>query len=91
VWQAETGFIRWNWYQGDYDFFLSTGEYTQKPGSNPLAAQECGIASTAATTIGEPGPGKLAILLVSGLSGPDEGDLGTDSAGNPRPNDHPCP
>jgi len=39
-----------------------------------------------------PLPGKCAHFLVTGLSpSKREDDLGTDSEGNERPNDYPCP
>jgi hypothetical protein len=61
------------------------------PGSNALAARDCGLADP---FTGEPGavpPGIAAFWLVTGLSGGQESDLGTDGAGNPRANTNPCP
>ena len=91
IWQEEQGFGKWNWYKSDWDVFKLTGEYTQAPGSNPLAARQCGLMNTTAVDAAPIAPGKMAFYLVTGVSGGVEGDLGTDSAGNPRSNDNPCP
>ena len=90
-WQQEVGFSGWNLYRGDLNVLISDGVYTQAPGSNPLAARFCGLVGPSFLGIGTPAPGAVAHFLATGMSGGVEGDLGTDSAGNPRPNDNPCP
>jgi hypothetical protein len=91
AWEPEAGFDHWNVYRSDLGVLRSTGEYTQAPGSNPLAARFCGL-----TDIGhvDPDPvpvGKVAIYITTGVSGSVEGSLGKDSAGVDRLNAHPCP
>jgi hypothetical protein len=90
-WQAEQGFDAWNWYKGDLDALVASLLYTQLPGSNDLAGRQCGLVTPSAADAGEPDPGKTAFYLVSGVSSGVESDLGTDSSGSPRANDHPCP
>ena len=90
-WQPESGFDRWNGYRGSWKLFLSTGEYTQAPGSHPLAAQFCGLGATDLVDPIVPDPGHVAHYLVTGVAGGVEGTLGFDSAGVERPNHHPCP
>ena len=63
----------------------------QDPGSNPLAQRECGLAVPRWGDPTPPDPGKTAHFLITGVSGGAESDLGTDSDGAVRPNDHPCP
>lgn len=90
-WQSELGFTSWNLYRGDLAFLRQDGVYTQLPGSNPLAERWCGL--TATTTIDTDAPGgahQVTFYLVTGVAAGVEGDLGTDSAGTPRPNEHPC-
>jgi hypothetical protein len=38
-----------------------------------------------------PPVGQAVFYFVTGIAGGVEGSLGTDSAGNPRPNTHSCP
>jgi hypothetical protein len=91
-WQAESGYQSWNLYRGDYAAFMLTGEYTQQPGSNAFADQDCGMANTEAIDFaGDPLPREMAFYLVSGNAAGLEDGLGEDSAGTPRSNDHPCP
>jgi hypothetical protein len=90
TWQAETGFDRWNLYRGVLQELLGGGAYTQEPGSNSLAARECGLLDTFDIDTALPDPGASAFYLVSGTA-LVEGTLGTDSEGNVRPNDAPCP
>jgi hypothetical protein len=90
-WQAESGFTSWNSYRGSLAVLRATGEYTQDPGSNPLAARDCGLATTTIADPIVPAPGEVAFHLVAGVAGGIEGSLGTDSAGTPRGNAHPCP
>jgi hypothetical protein len=90
-WQEESGFDTWNLYKGDLDVLKQTGVYTQLPGSNPLAARQCGLALPTANAPDDPPAGAVAFYLTTGVSGASEGGLGSDSFGEERPNDHPCP
>jgi hypothetical protein len=69
----------------------SSGEYTQEPGSNPLAARWCDLPGTTTADDTDPPAGSVALYLVSGRIDGNEDGLGADGAGVPRPNDHPCP
>jgi len=90
-WQLETAYKKWNVYHGDLGVLVATGEYTQQPGSNPLASRECQIASASATDVVVPVTGTVAYTLVSGIDDWGEGSLGTDSRGEERLNRNPCP
>ena len=90
-WQEEVGYFSWNAYRGDLSVLFSTGVYTQVPGSNDLAGRECGLMDPIWPGIGTPDPGETAFFLATGVNVQGESDLGTDSAGNPRPNTYPCP
>jgi hypothetical protein len=90
-WQEEAGFDAWNCYCGDLDELRASGTYTQLPGSNPLADRTCGMAVPGMDDFTSPEEGRVAFYLVTGMLGSDEGSLGTDSFGNERPNDEPCP
>ena len=90
-WDQETGYDSWNFYKGDLDVLRASDVYTQAPGSNDLAARQCGLGSTTAADVAPPDPGKTAFFLVTGVSGLVEGDLGQDSSGTPRLNSNPCP
>ena len=91
AWQLETGFSSFNVYRGDLAVLRSTGVYTQDLASVPLAARFCdrttGSLSDAVPLL----PGQAVFYLVTGNGPAGESPLGTDSAGNPRPNAHPCP
>ena len=90
-WQKEVGFEAWNLYRASLAVLSTTGEYTQAPGSNPLAAQWCGLAQAFVIDPTAPPSGEVALYFATGIGAGAEGDLGQDSAGLPRPNDHPCP
>ncbi len=90
-WQEEQGFMTWNLYRGDLDVLKTTGVYTQLPGSNFCANQECGLLSASITDTDTPPQGTTCFYLVSGESLGTEGGLGEDSGGNLRPHDNPCP
>jgi hypothetical protein len=90
-WQAESGYTAWNSYRGSLSVLRATGQYTQAPGSNPLAARDCGLADPHVLDPLEPGTGEVAFNLVTGVAGGVESDLGTNSAGVPRANANPCP
>jgi hypothetical protein len=88
-WQEENGYTSWNSYRGDLSVLLAGGPYTQLPGSNALAARQCGLADPWALD-DDPLQGEAAFFLTTGVFGAESG-LGTDSAGNPRPSSNPCP
>lgn len=90
-WQAEAGFTSWNSYRGSLAVLRATGQYTQAPGSNPLATRDCGVFDSYVFDDVVPSPGEVAFNLVTGVEGGVEGSLGTNSASVPRPNAHPCP
>ncbi len=92
-WQQETGFNQWNLYKGDLAVLRTTGEYTQLPGSNPLAAQACDLAQFSSFWIDSNpiDPNDAAFFLVSGNAAGVEGTLGTDSDGAQRTNANACP
>jgi hypothetical protein len=90
-WQLETSFGSWNLYRGDLEILRSTGIYTQQSGSNALALQACELLTPVFEDSDVPPTAASAFYLVTGLSSGQESDLGTDSAGNTRPNTFPCP
>ena len=90
-WQSESGFVAWNVYKGSIPVLRSTGIYTQTPGSNLLALRLCHMGNTWDRDLVSP-PGTSAFFLVTGVTaGGAESSLGTNSAGNIRPNTAPCP
>jgi hypothetical protein len=90
-WQDEVGVDACNLYRGDLDVLRATGVYTQEPGSNPLADQQCGITDPYAPDTYVPPPGKVAFYVLGPVVGGVEGSIGQDSDGIERPNDNPCP
>jgi hypothetical protein len=93
-WDLELGFDAWNVYRGDLEVLKNSGVYTQLPGSNSLAAQQCGLIALAnfVQDTDEPGLGMVAFYLTTGIDSDGmESDLDADSSGTPRPNDNPCP
>jgi len=95
-WQQELDYGGgWNFYEGDLAVLRATGEYTQEPGSNPLASRVCGIPEyeTYVRDLTLLEPGEVVFHLVTGLDPVDghEGTLGPDSEGTIRPLTHPCP
>jgi len=88
--QLESGFGAFNLYRGNLAVLKTHGIYTQSLLDSPDAAQFCGLSSGNMNDDSEPGPGEIIHFLVTGVSGV-EGSLGTDSAGQERPNDNPCP
>jgi hypothetical protein len=89
-WQQESGSSVWNVYLGSLGVLRSTGAYTQVPGSNPLAARQCGLHGTTATNSAVPATGQTQFLLVTSGRGHSESSLGDSSRAN-RPNTNPCP
>jgi hypothetical protein len=90
-WQAEAGFDSFNLYRGDLARLKSNGEHTQDPTTVPLAARFCGLATPSVNDGVVPPVGQAVFYLVSGVANGVEGSLGSDSAGQPRSNPHPCP
>ncbi len=90
-WQEEIGFGTWNLYTGDLGVLKDLQVYTQLPGSNPLASRECALSDPWFQDLAIPPRGEAAFYLTTGVRGSAESDLGTDSAGQPRPNANPCP
>jgi N-acetylneuraminic acid mutarotase len=90
-WQAESGYTTWNSYRGSLAVLRATGQYTQAPGSNLLAGRDCGLSDPYSFDDAVPTPGEVDFSLVTGVVGGIESDLGTNSAGVPRANAHPCP
>jgi N-acetylneuraminic acid mutarotase len=90
-WQFEAGFTAFNNYRGSLSVLRSTGVYTQAPGSNPLAGRDCGLTDPFVLDTLVPAPGEVAYNLVTGITGGNESNLGTNSAGASRANTNPCP
>lgn len=91
LWDSESGFDVWNSYAGDLSVLRATGTYTQMPGSNQLAAQECGLLNSRWMDPTSPGIGDVVFFLSTGVADGLESDLGTDGQGAPRPNANACP
>jgi len=89
-WEAERGFGTYNLYRGDVEWLRSTGEWTQDPLAVPGAAQQCNIVYPSADPF-QPAVGQAIFYLANGNSAGSETTLGTDSTGEERANDHPCP
>jgi hypothetical protein len=88
-WHEEQDLRYWNLYIGDLKVLRAGGDYTQLPGSNPLADQVCGRRDALAET-DDPPPGKAIFMIGTGKAHGEESDLGHDSSGKRRPNTHPC-
>jgi len=80
-WQSE-GFDSWNGYTGNLETLRATGDYTQ--------AQNCGLADSGMPHTDSPAPGEVVFFLATGVSAGNEGGLGNDSEGQPRPNGGDC-
>jgi len=90
-WQEEQGFDSWNVYRGSLSVLREGGPYTQDPGSNAVAERICGVGAPPLADPFTPASSQAAYYLVTGVASGVEGDLGSDSAGQARPNAHPCP
>jgi hypothetical protein len=90
-WQPESGYTTWNRYRGSLAVLRATGQYTQAPGSNALAAHDCGVSNPYVVDLNVSDPGEVAFNLVTGVRAGVESGLGVNSAGVPRPNANPCP
>jgi hypothetical protein len=91
AWQPELGFDSFNEYRGDLAVLRGQHLYTQDPATVPLAARNCGLGATSVFDGPNPPVGRGVFFLVTGIRSGVEGSLGTDSTGQERPNDHPCP
>ncbi len=89
-WQDEDGYAIWNSYRGDLDTLIAAGVYTQLPGSNPLAAQQCGLNDPFVQDVAIPDPWKVAFYLTTGANESESG-LGLTGSGIERPSTNPCP
>ena len=92
-WQPLPSQDSFNLYRGSLQRLRSTGEYTQDPGVEPMAAAFCDILPIEVPFNDGfvPAPGTAAFYLTTVVITGWEGPLGADSVGLPRPNDHPCP
>ena len=90
-WDEEVGFDSWNCYVGDLAVLKATGFYTQTVGGGSLASQECELAVnwTDGGLLLE--PGQIVFYLTTGNADGLESGLGSNSAGQLRPNNVPCP
>ena len=95
-WHLEQGFDSWNGYRGDLAVLQQTcraGDcvYSQLPGSNPLAAQACGLTNPWMEDFVPPLAGETAFFLSTGETSGVETGLGFDGQNNPRDHDNMCP
>lgn len=90
-WQQESGYTSWNLYRSDLMVLLSTGVYSQFPGSNALAAQYCGLGTSSQQDTDAIPVGSVAFYLPTGVVASVESGLGFNSSGVPRPHDNTCP
>src|SRR5262249_18414837 len=63
----EQGFDPWNVYFGDLAVLRATGVYTQAPGSNALAARNCGVSGMSTADLAVPSLGGVSFALVTGV------------------------
>ena len=90
-WQDEEGYDSWNCYTGDLDVLKATGNYTQEPGSNPLATQDCGLTQTSMPSTMVPPSGKTIFVFTTGVNAQGESGAGQTGDGQERPLGDPCP
>jgi DNA-binding beta-propeller fold protein YncE len=94
AWQQESGFTWFNLYRSDLAALKTTGIYTQNPATVPSAAKMCFLTDPFTFDDFVPVVGEAVLYWATGVSlspGPTESSLGTDSVGNIRQNDNPCP
>jgi hypothetical protein len=91
AWQQESGFSSFNVYRGDLAVLRQSGLYTQDPSAVPLARRDCGLPGTQLSDPLALATGQAIFWLVTGNGPGGESSLGTNSAGQPRPNTNPCP
>jgi hypothetical protein len=89
-WHVDVQADAWNAYRGSLAVLRGTGVYTQSPGTNPLAARECGLVMPFLWDEGTLGEGEAAFWLVTLVDGGVESGLGNATAGS-RANTDPCP
>ena len=92
-WQTLAPQDAYNLYRGSLARLRSTGQYTQDPLTEPLAAHFCGItaAQLPFTDPFVPPSGTTVFYLTTVVIDGWEGPLGANVFGLPRPNDNPCP
>jgi hypothetical protein len=90
-WQVESGYTTWNSYRGSLAGLRATGNYTQAPGSNPLAGRDCGLNEPFVSDATVPAAGAVEFSLITGVAAGVESSLGTNGAGIERVNSNPCP
>lgn len=88
-WAAESRSDSYNLYRGDLAVLKQTGMYTQDPASVPLAERSCDLPTPDLSDFVTLAPGQAVFYLVS-VNASGEGSLGTNSAGQVRPNTLPC-
>jgi len=77
---------------GDAIFYpLESHIYTQNPALVPMASRACDLNNPILVDVFDPPLGLAVVYLVTGDQNGSESDLGSDSSGNLRPNDNPCP
>ena len=90
-WQQPQAFSSYNVYRGDLTELRRTGQYTQDPAVDPLAARACGVTGDTLSDAVSLAPGQAVVFHVSGNGPAGESGLGLDSQGHPMPNSNPCP
>lgn len=90
-WIARAPGASWNVYRGDLSELRRGGAYTQAPGSNAIARQDCEHPSPFLVDPDAPPRGGAAFYLVTAQAAGVESGLGANSLGGPRPNDSRCP
>ncbi|HJQ99514.1 MAG TPA: right-handed parallel beta-helix repeat-containing protein [Candidatus Polarisedimenticolaceae bacterium] len=82
-----------NIYRGSLARLRSTGQYTQDPLAEPLAARFCSVtaAQLPFPDLYVPPAGQSVFYLATAVIDGWEGPLGPDRFGLPRPNDNSCP
>ncbi len=90
AYQREDAYAYFNIYRASMTELLASGIYTQDPNQIAGAAQFCTQSSGSVFDPYSPLLGEVVFYLGTGVSG-SEDTLGTDSLGNVRPNDNPCP
>ena len=102
TWSSSTPYAPWNVYRGDLEALKPTswqetpGHWTQEPGSNALAAQDCAVSVAQHADTVDLAPGEVAFYLITGLTGSVENSLGQWGYDGPsldeaRINDNSCP
>jgi len=90
TWSTVGGATKYHLYRGDLDVLVSTGACTQDPATVPDADRFCNLTTTEYTDPFVPVAGQVIFYLITSEDALDEGSLGENSNGLPRPNDNPC-